>query len=201
MDTRNVQLISCGDELLAGVGDPRALGWLGRVLARTPASSVGISSYTLACPQEGTEALWNRWQQEAIPRFDPEAENRLIIALSGHDIAHGVGTARSRLHLANILDSAAQKNLNTLVVGPPPSIDPLLADRIAELSAAFRDVSTRRRNSYVDMYTPLAEHEAWHADLAANGGVPGQAGYGLMAWVVLHRGWYEWLGVPAPTAQ
>jgi len=24
------------------------------------------------------------------------------------------------------------------------------------------------------------------------------AGYGLLAWLVLHRGWYEWLGVEQP---
>lgn len=199
METRTIQLISCGDELLAGVGDPRALGWLGRVLARTAAENTRIASYTLASPHEGTEALAARWMQEVKPRLDPEAENRLIIALSAEDIARGLGTARSRLNLANVLDAAAQMSLNTLVVGPPPSIDPLLSEGIAELSAAFRDVTTRRRNSYVDMYTPLAEHEGWHQDLAANAGTPGQVGYGLMAWVVLHRGWYEWLALPSPS--
>ena len=32
----------------------------------------------------------------------------------------------------------------------------------------------------------------------ANHGHPGQAGYGLMAWLVLHRGWYDWLDLPEP---
>ena len=26
--------------------------------------------------------------------------------------------------------------------------------------------------------------------------LPGQAGYGLMAWLVLHTGWHTWLGLP-----
>jgi hypothetical protein len=28
--------------------------------------------------------------------------------------------------------------------------------------------------------------------------MPGQAGYGLMAWLVLHTGWHQWLGLPDP---
>ena len=36
----------------------------------------------------------------------------------------------------------------------------------------------------------------WRNDLAANDGRPGQSGYGLMAWLVLHRGWYSWLNLP-----
>jgi hypothetical protein len=50
---------------------------------------------------------------------------------------------------------------------------------------------------FVDTYTPLAAHDQWLGDLAAGDGVlPGQAGYGLMAWLVLHTGWHAWLGLP-----
>ena len=52
----------------------------------------------------------------------------------------------------------------------------------------------------MDAFTPLLDHQQWREDLAANDGRPGQASYGLIAWLVLHRGWYPWLGVPEPTA-
>ncbi len=53
--------------------------------------------------------------------------------------------------------------------------------------------------SYVTRRTFLqAAALATYEDLAANGGTPGQAGYGLMAWLVLHRGWFQWLGLEAP---
>src|SRR5659263_482192 len=59
------------------------------------------------------------------------------------------------------------------------------------------DVAQRRRVPYVETYAPLARHEQWLADLAAgDGSTPGQAGYGLMAWLVLHSGWQRWLGLP-----
>lgn len=196
MEKRELRIVAVGDELVAGVGDPRALGWLGRVLARTSSDAVTIEPYVLASPREGTEALAGRWLREAGSRFDDFHENRLVIGLSGRDIEYGLSTARSRLNLANILDGATQLNIPVFVVGPPPSLDPSLNRKLAELNTAFADVTTRRKHHYVDTFSPLQNHEQWRNDVAANAGAPGQAGYGLMAWLVLHRGWYQWLDIP-----
>ncbi len=107
--------------------------------------------------------------------------------------------ARSRLNLANILDVAEARRISTFVVGPPPGPHGD-AEQQAELSAAFADVAGRRRVPYVETYGPLARHDQWLADLAAgDGSCPGQAGYGLMAWLVLHSGWHHWLGLPDDT--
>lgn len=119
-----------------------------------------------------------------------------MIGLSDRDIDLGLSAARSRLNLANILDGAAQLSIKVFVVGPPPGLDAERNRRLAELSTAFGDVTTRRKHSYVDTYTPLLNHEQWRTDLASNSGIPGQAGYGLLAWLVLHRGWYSWLDLP-----
>ncbi|MBG6216662.1 hypothetical protein IWX75_001106 [Arthrobacter sp. CAN_A6] len=197
MEQRRIRLAAVGDELLAGLGDPRALGWFGRVMARTAPENVLVESYTLAAPQEGTESLANRWLQEVGRRFDDGFENRLVIGLSDRDLDLELSTARSRLNLANILDGAAHMSVKALVVGPPPGLDPERNRRLADLSTAFADVTTRRKHVYVDTFTPLLAHEQWRNDLASNGGGPGQAGYGLMAWLVLHRGWYQWLEIPA----
>ena len=157
-----------------------------------------MESYSLPCPMEGTEGLAARWLDEAGRRFSNVHDNRLVIGLSGRDIEFGVSTARSRLNLANILDAASQSNIEVFVVGPPPTLDPAKNRRIAELNAAFADVTTRRNHHYVDTFSPLLNHEQWRTDLAANGGTPGQAGYGLMAWLVLHRGWFQWLRIAQP---
>ena len=56
--------------------------------------------------------------------------------------------------------------------------------------------AARRAVPYVDMYGPLARHEQWLADITmGDDDLPRQAGYGLMAWLVLHSAWYEWLGI------
>ncbi|QAY64811.1 lysophospholipase [Xylanimonas allomyrinae] len=187
-----------GDELSVGVGDPRALGWVGRVMARSHFDRPAMH-FTLAVPGETTSGLGARWEAETGPRFGPDAEydNRLVVALGRHDLDAGLSIARSRLNLANVLDMASANGAATFVVGPPPG-RPEDGDHIAELSAAFADVASRRRVPYVDTYTPLAQHEQWLADLAQSGTLyPGQAGYGLMAWLVLHTGWHAWLGLPA----
>ena len=198
MTDRALRICVVGDELVAGVGDPKALGWVGRVTARTPLDP-GPMVMTLAVPQETTTSLSARWEDETSRRFDPQAadgENRLVVALGSADLTAGTSLARSRLNLANILDTAESLRLPTFVVGPPPG-DQGTAEHQAELSAAFADVAQRRRVPYVETYAPLARHEQWLADLASGDGrTPGQAGYGLMAWLVLHTGWQRWLGLP-----
>jgi len=200
-ETTALRICVVGDELAAGSGDPKALGWVGRVVARTE-SAVPVSAYTLAVPGETTTALGARWEAEAQRRLGPEAgegpgvDRRLVVALGRADVDAGLSLARSRLNLANVLDTAAEKKLSVLVVGPPPGT-PVQRDRLAELSAAYADVAGRRRTPYVDLFTPLEHHEQWLSDLSASGGtLPGQAGYGLIAWLVLHTGWRRWLGLP-----
>lgn len=190
-----LRLAVVGDELVAGAGDPKGLGWVGRVTARTPTPEP-LTVMTLAVPGETSTALGARWDEEVTRRWSPEADNRLVVALGRADAAAGLSLARSRLNLANILDVAEQRKIPAFVVGPPPG-GTADADKLADLSAAYADVATRRRVPFVDTYTPLAAHDQWLGDLAAGDGIlPGQAGYGLMAWLVLHTGWHAWLGLP-----
>lgn len=193
-----LRLAVVGDELVAGTGDPKGLGWVGRVTARTH-TDAPATVMTLAVPGESSTALGHRWEEETSRRFAPEHDNRLVVALGRADVAAGLSLARSRLNLANILDVADSHRVPAFVVGPPPG---LAADnpQLAELSRAFADVATRRRVPYVDTFGPLVAHEQWLGDLAAGDGVlPGQAGYGLIAWLVLHTGWSTWLGLPDDT--
>jgi len=195
-----VRICVVGDALVSGVGDPKALGWVGRVAARTPQDEFTLSVYTLGVPGESTADLGARWWQEAGRRFGAdETEQRLVIGLGRGDIEAGLSIPRSRLNLANLLDDAHARRLPAFVVGPPPSADQELNSRIHELSATFSDVCRRRSVPFVDCFEPLQTHEDWLTDLAAGDGEhPRQAGYGLIAWLVLHNGWYEWMGVPRP---
>lgn len=184
-----------GDAFVAGVGDSKGLGWTGRVSARTKPPAGGLAVFPLGVPQESTSGLLGRYRGEAWLRFDRAADNRLVVAPGTADLDHGVSLARSRLNLANMLDDARADDVSCLVVGPPPLSDRHANGRVEALSDAFADVAERRGIGYVDCFTPLIGHEQWFADLAAGDGVhPGQVGYGLIAWIVLHRGWHDWLG-------
>ncbi|WP_029068449.1 GDSL-type esterase/lipase family protein [Jonesia quinghaiensis] len=197
MSETQLRIAIIGDELVAGVGDPKGLGWLGRVMARTDAG-VTTMAFPLAVPGETTTEMSARWEGEFARRAssDPDVDHRLVIGLGIADITAGLSVARSRLNLANILDLADQHKVKTFVVGPPPTV-PELNEHVQELSHAYADVADRRRVPYVDTYTPLVGHDQWYSDLAVNAGpYPAQAGYGLIAWLVLHSGWYSWLGLP-----
>lgn len=193
-----LNLCFIGDELIAGYGDARALGWTGRVMARTHRDPAVLWT-ELAVPGENTRQLAARWQEE-VARRSSSGRNLLVVGVGVADIKSGLSTARSRLALANILDAAMAERRECFVVGPPPllSVD---QDQISALNAAAAEVCNRREVPYVDTFTPLRNHEQWNTDLLSTGGThPGQAGYGLLAWLVLHRGWFEWLGVDAPAA-
>ena len=86
------------------------------------------------------------------------------------------------------------------MVGPPP-LAGSDSSSVAQLSRSMSEVCQRRGLPYVDTYTPLVAHDQWFEDMAASRArtdsgltLPGQSGYALMAWLVLHSGWYEWTG-------
>ena len=100
-----------------------------------------------------------------------------------------------RERAAKILDGLERLRIPAFVVGPAPSRDPATTAGVRELSGAFEDVCARRRIPYVDTVGGLVGHDQWESDLARSAGDhPGQTGYGLIAWLVLHSGFGSWLG-------
>lgn len=197
--TRTIRLFSVGAHTLTGIGDARGLGWLGRVLAKTHVPDLRIESYPLVFPNETTEQLAERWEREVLPRLAQDhTENRMLIAVPQDPVDMAGSSARARLHLANTLDRAAQHNIATFVVGPTPAQDAEVNRHLAQLNSAYQDVAVRLDVPYIDALTDLVNHQNFNEDVMINDGLPGQAAYGLIAWLVLNRGWFEWLGVADP---
>ena len=191
---RDIALVFIGDAYVAGYGDPKGLGWVSRVVGRTAHADVDITAYQLGVRDETSADVLARWRIECPPRWKGHTEKRLVVAVGHHDAVSGMSTARVRLNLANILDDAAASGVAAFAVGPTPTLDADLNARLEIVVEALADVCARRGVPYVDCYRPLISHEQWHSDLGATGGVyPGQAGYGLIAWLVLHGGWDQWL--------
>lgn len=187
-----------GDELLTGAGDPKGLGWLGRVQARLPHGE-DVAFFPLAKIGETTGALLERWRTEALPRFSKETENYLVIALGSQDIQAGTTLSRSRLNLASVLDDATREGVKVFVVGPAPTGVKEYDSEVGELSLGFADVVKRRQMKYVDCFNPLKEHDGYLSEVSQHPRrLPGQVGYGLIAWLVLNKGWFDWLGMTEP---
>ncbi|KRF25651.1 MULTISPECIES: GDSL-type esterase/lipase family protein [unclassified Phycicoccus] len=194
---RDVGIVFVGASLVAGVGDPKGQGWVSRVVGRTHHSDLELTAYNLGVRGDTTADVLARWKAECAPRWRGRAEKRLVISVGGNDAATGVTLARHRLNLANILDDAASAGIGTFVVSPPPGDDEELNAKLDVLVEAQADVCSRRGVPFVDCFRPLLGHEQWQSDLAASRVQhhPGQAGYGLIAWLVLHNGWYDWLQI------
>lgn len=196
---KDVRVVILGDSLISAAGDPRGMGWVGRVTAKTPANDPRIDIFALPVPEETSALLSERWKQESAKRFSPDHENRLVLALSNRDLAAGISVSRSRLNIATILDECKRAGISTFVIGPVPHHNPELNRDVEHLVSGFEDVASRRGVPFVDCFNPLVDHEGWRNELEnSDHSLPGQIGYGLMAWLVLNRGWYEWLGVEAP---
>ena len=189
---RDLGLVFIGDSFVAGYGDPKGLGWVSRVVGRTSHPDVDVTAYNLGVRGDASTDVLARWGAECSPRWRDRAERRLVVGVGCNDV--GMTTARLRLSLANILDDAAAAGIATFVVGPSPTLDEDFNARLEVVVEAQADVCSRRGVPYVDCFHPLVGHEQWQADLHAGDGVhPGQAGYGLIAWLVLHGGWAHWL--------
>lgn len=185
-----------GGPLVAGLGDGRGLGWVGRVTARTLPSLPDLRVFPLAVPQEDSSGLHARTIAEASLRFTDDGDNRLVLALGSGDLDSGRSVARARLDVANVLDEALARKVSAFVIGPPPEYNSERNRAIAELNTSFSDVAKRRGIAYVDTFTPLLGHPVWQREIASSRDhLPAQEGYGLLAWLVLHRGWFPWLGV------
>jgi acyl-CoA thioesterase I len=193
---RNIRIVVLGDGLVSAAGDPKGMGWVGRVTAKTPSTTPRIDIFTLPAPDETTSMLADRWTDEVKRRFSADTENRLVIALSNADPAAGISISRSRLNIATIVDEAKRAGIESFLVGPTPHRNPELNSEIEHLASGFEDVAARRGIPFVDCFRPLVDHEGWNEEInLAENHLPGQIGHGLIAWLVLNRGWYEWLGL------
>ena len=192
---RRVSVVFIGDSLVAGVGDPKAQGWVGRVMGRTVVEGAHMAFYNLGVAGQTSGDVSQRWLTEAPLRWEGATDRRLVVSFGRSDVEQGVSLARHRLNLANILDESASRGISPFVVGPAPASDADLDDQLAHVTDAQRDVCERRGVPFVDVFAPLAGHEQWDSDMAASLDRvhPGQAGYGLIAWLVLHHGWSDWI--------
>ncbi len=192
---RDVGLCFVGASTTAGYGDPKGLGWVGRVVSRTQHPDLDLTAYNLGVRGNTSADVMARWRGECGPRWAGRAERRLVISVGTADVLTGASMARSRLNLANILDEASSSGIAAFVVGLTPGLDAELNARIESLAQAQADVCARRGVTYVDCFRPLVGHDQWIGELAAgpDQAHPGQAGYGLIAWLVLHNGWYDWM--------
>lgn len=192
---RDVCVVTLGGALAAGAGDPKNQGWVTRVMARTSAEDLRLTAYNLAVVGDTSTQVLLRSTTEAPARWGAHADSRLIVSVGLEDARQGISIARHRLNLANVLDSATNAGIGAFVVGPAPTGESGLDDGLQHYAQAQADVCDRRGLPFVECLAPLRNHDQWLTDVMSGGGLPAQAGYGLIAWLVLNNGWRSFMGI------
>lgn len=195
MDDRRVLFF--GDSFVAGAGDPRGCGWVGRVTA----ACWPLTPYNLGVRGETSVQVAARWQAEAWPRLRAGARSAVVFGVGANDAcgdAPGepprVPLERSRTALSELLDAAALLELPAFVVGPPPVGESRADARVRELTAAFGELCDARGTPYVPVAERLLRSGTWLAEAAAGDGAhPGAGGYDELAELILAGGFGDWL--------
>jgi len=200
--TRDRRVLFLGDSFVAGVGDPTGLGWVGRVVAASFAAGDPLTAYNLGVRGDTSTDVAARWEGEADARMRaaPEASYGVVFGLGVNDTTGEGGGVRVAPGVAVdtlglMIDSARDRGLDVLVVGPPPAgDDPEQDRRIRDLSTRFEEVAAARDVPFIVTFDALCGVPAWRAEAAGNDGRhPGAAGYRALADIVLDGGWGAWL--------
>ncbi|MEA2156548.1 MAG: acyl-CoA thioesterase [Solirubrobacteraceae bacterium] len=188
-----------GDSFVAGVGDPTARGWVGRVAEASCAAGLPFTPYNLGVRRETSADVARRLVAEARPRMRDAAAHGVVICVGANDATVEDGRLRVEPHaavraLSGMLGDSARLGLSALLVGPAPAGEPAHDERIRELSAAFGVVAARHGVPFADVAGALGANTAWCTEAAAGDGThPGAGGYAELARLVLAGGWLEWL--------
>jgi acyl-CoA thioesterase-1 len=195
----DLRVLFLGDSLVAGVGDPRGQGWVGRVVAAAFAAGLPLTAYNLGVRRETSVAVAARWRDEALPRLLAGADCRVVLAIGANDTTVEDGVLRvpperSCAALSTLLDEASALGLPAAVVGPPPVGDAAQRGRVVELSAAFATLCADRDVPFWPVAEALIASPTWLQEAAAGDGAhPAAGGYDALAQLLLDDGLLAWL--------
>ncbi|WP_067826273.1 DUF459 domain-containing protein [Nocardia inohanensis] len=195
---RDVRVCFVGESYVAGVGDPRGMGWAGRLAARAEAAGQPLVHYNLGIKREDSNELRARWASECARRLPAGADCRVVVSTGANDTQFENGRRRvdlatSLANLTEILDTARARGWRTLVVSPPPNVDEEHNSRLIELGDGYAQVCERAGVPFVRVHETLRASPTWMADVRAGDGYhPGADGYAEFAELVAPQ-WLGWL--------
>ncbi|MGK8502442.1 DUF459 domain-containing protein [Nocardia asiatica] len=187
-----------GDSFVAGVGDPRCLGWAGRLASAAHARGVPLTAYNLGVRRQTSAEILARFRAECAPRLPEGVDAGVVLSFGVNDAMHENGGPRvtpeeSVANLSELLARAAERGWRVLLVAPPPIADDEHNARIAALDARFARVCAAADVPYAPVHQPLRGNPVWSAEVRAGDGAhPAAAGYDEMAALIAPH-WHAWL--------
>jgi acyl-CoA thioesterase I len=190
-----------GDSFVAGAGDPRCQGWVGRVCAAAWDAGLAVTPYNLGVRGQTSVDVAARFSAEAAVRLLPGVASTVVVSVGANDCVGSsiegeprVVPATSVSAVGSMLDAASALRLPAFVVGPPPVGSADADGRIVALTERFAEVCAERAVPFVPVASALLADGVWCAEAAVGDGAhPGAGGYDALAALVLSGGWLAWL--------
>ena len=190
-----LRIVVIGDSFVLGTGDPAQLGWVGRVAASARERGHGVTVYNLGIRRDTSADVAARWHDEAARRL-PSIHPRLLVFSFGvndctiEDARARVPLEQTAINAATILHEA-RGFAPCLFVGPPPTAERTLNDRIRDASARLSWVCRDADVPFLDAFAPMLASPICLDDVAAGDGAhPGAHGYAALASLV--EAWPAW---------
>ncbi|MFD0360465.1 GDSL-type esterase/lipase family protein [Nocardia sp. GCM10030253] len=196
--SRDLRVCFVGDSLVAGVGDPRCLGWAGRLAMQAHTAGIPIVSYNLGIRRQKSTDIRARFLAECVQRLPEGVDARIVLSFGVNDTMQVDGQRRvssdqSAANLGEILRQAAERGWPVLMVAPPPIDDVEHNARTAALDERFAEICAAEGVPYVRIHQQLRESAVWMREVRdGDGAHPGAAGYDELAASVAPQ-WWEWL--------
>ena len=139
-----------------------------------------LTCYNLGVRADTLALIHKRWRIETDARFKTD-QTGLIFCFGTADVAQGVPRDQSIENCRRILDEA-QELAPTLLLTPPPVLNPDSDTLLGRLAEAFRAEAQQRGVPVLDLHTALAGSSTYKTALKRNDGVhPSASGYEELA--------------------
>jgi len=179
-----------GDSLTQGIGDGRALGWVGRLAQESFARDLDrtrrLTVYNLGLRGDSSVRIAARWREDTDRRRRPGEDMAFVFSFGAADGKHNVPGEDTLRASREILASAAVLG-RTLYIAPPPAFDPVWSAHIRKVGQSLCGICDGLGVPTFDFHAPLSAARQYMASLEADGIHPDAAGYDRMA--NLLRGW------------
>lgn len=191
----DIRICFVGDSFVNGTGDEEFLGWTGRVCQAATKAGHSITAYNLGIRRDTSADIAARWEVECDRRLPPDCDSRVVFSFGANDTTVEERQRRLTSHAseryAEEILRAASRRFKTLFIGPPPVADTEHNERIVEVGALFREVSSRCGVCYLSVIEPLRECPGWMSAVRSGDGAhPNSRGYAQMAELILR--WPAW---------
>lgn len=188
-----------GDSFVNGTGDPECLGWVGRVSQSATLRGHDVTLYNLGIRRDTSADVARRWEAEASCRLPPKHRRGLVFSFGVNDSVVEDGRPRvppgETVANAGTILGKAMSIAPTLFVGPSPTAEDDLNQRVAALSGKLDGVCRELGVPFLDVFGPMRDSTAWKSEAERGDGThPGAGGYGeLAAFIDQWQAWRAWL--------